>query len=130
MRVYQNLESKIYGFNGPFFPGAASELNGHFLGVSDSLARTQMLCNALGKITGRPRTSDEYDWGWAVSAAGHNLLLIPDFGDPDCWDGRSIAVYNTLRTNNAEIQQDLELPLAIVRGIAARVAEGVTPRSY
>ncbi len=121
MRMYQNQASKIYGFNGPFFPAAVDVLNGHFLRVADSLSHTLRLCRALGKITGTPPTSDEYAWGWGLESAG-TRILIPDFGNPDIWDGRSIAVYDNTQRNLAAISMGLELPMEIVNSIASRVA--------
>lgn len=121
MRIHQNHESKLYGFNGPFFPAAVDVLNGHFLRVADNLAHTERLCRALGKITGTPRTTDEYPWGWGVEVV-NNHILIPDFGNEDEWDGRSVAVYNAVETDLAKIAASLELPMQIVNGVVDRAA--------
>lgn len=121
MRMYQNQESKIYGFNGPFFPSAVDILNGHFLRVADSLARTERLCKALGNITGVPPVTDDYPWACGVETVGSHIL-IPDFGDPGTWDGRSIALYDKTRTDLAVISANLETPMEIVNRVAERAA--------
>lgn len=130
MRIYQAHDSKLIGMKGPFFPGEVDVLNGHLMRHAEKPALTQHLLKRLGRVAAPhyeshpeiPFTSDGYEWGWQVTTVGNNKLLIPDFGNEDTWDGRSVAVYSPTDTTNAKLAEVLEMQIDVFDAVAKRFA--------